>query len=57
MIIKKPLTEEQKKILAERTKPAQDDINQAANDLIWSLMQRVAKLEGETNGNLPPLQS
>lgn len=45
MIIKKPLTEEQKKILAARTKPAQDDINAAASALFLHLMQRVADLE------------
>ena len=43
----RPLTDEQKKIIVERQKPSQDDINQAANDLIWQLMQEVEQLKKE----------
>lgn len=43
----RPLTDEQKKTIEERQKPAQDDINQAANDLIWQLMQDVEQLKKE----------
>ena len=49
MIIKRPLTDEQIKSL---TQPSQDDINQAANDLIWSLMQRVEELEEKQKENV-----
>lgn len=53
IVIKRPLTSEQ---LNQLGKPAQDDINQAANDLIWQLMQRVAALE-DNHDPLPTVQS
>ena len=53
MIIKRPLTDEQIKAL---TQPSQDDINQAANDLIWSLIQRIDDLEAKQNGDVHQLQ-
>ena len=54
MIIKRPLTDEQIKAL---TQPSQDDINQAANDLFWSLIQRIDDLEAKQDGNVHQLQS
>ena len=41
----RPITDEQRKQLIENTKPSQDAVNQAANVLIWQLMQRVEELE------------
>lgn len=41
----RPITDEQRKQLIENAKPSQDAVNQAANDLIWQLMQRVEELE------------
>ena len=46
-IFTRPLTDEQRKQIKEREKPSQDDVNAAANDLIWQLMQRVDELEKE----------
>ena len=43
----RPVTQEQKKTLEERKKPSQEDINAAASDLIWQLMQKVEALEKE----------
>ena len=45
MIIKRPISEEQKAKIEARGKPSQEEINQAANDLIWYLMQRIEQLE------------
>ena len=53
MVIKKPLTDEQIKKIAERTKPAQDDINAAASALFLHLMQRVADLEENLKQTAP----
>jgi len=47
MIFTRPITDEQKQKLIENQKPSQDDINAAASDLIWNLMQRVDELEKE----------
>ena len=47
LIIRRPLTPEQQQKLAEKVKPNQEDINQATNDLIWGLMQRVEELEAK----------
>ena len=47
MIIKKPLTDEQKKKLADREKPSQEDLNHAIDELFINLMNRVDELEQE----------
>lgn len=45
MIIKRPISEEQKAKIEARGKPSQEDINQAASDLILYLMRRIEELE------------
>ena len=47
MIIRKPLTEEQKKKIAEREKPSQEEIQHAIDELFIALMNRVDALEQE----------
>ena len=47
MIIKKPLTEEQKKKLAAREVPSQEEINHSIDELFIALMNRVDELEQE----------
>lgn len=47
MIIRKPLTDEQKKKLAEREKPSQEEVNHAIDELFINLMNRVDELEQE----------
>lgn len=44
-IIRKPLSEEQKKILADKEKPSAEEIQQAQDDLFMNLLTRVAELE------------
>lgn len=48
MIFRKPLTDEQKKRIAEREKPTQEEINQAADSLIMYLMEEVESLKQPT---------
>ncbi len=45
MIISKPLTDEQKKILAAKTKPSAEEVLAAQDFLFMNLLQRVAQLE------------
>ena len=47
MIIRKPLTEEQKKKLVDREKPSQEEVNHAIDELFIALMNRVDELEQE----------
>lgn len=47
MIIRKPLTEEQKKKIAEREKPSQEEIQHAIDELFIALINRVDALEKE----------
>lgn len=47
MVIKRPLTLEQKKILENKSKPSQDDILAAQDDLFMYLMTRIAELESQ----------
>lgn len=47
MIIRKPLTEEQKKKLVDREKPSQEEVNHAIDELFVNLMNRVDELERE----------
>lgn len=47
MIIKKPLTEEQKKKIAEREKPSQEEILNAQDQLFMYLLEKVDALEKE----------
>ena len=54
MIIKRPLTNEQKKALSEPSKDAQ---LQALKDLAEYTALKLLKLEENHNGNLPSVQS
>lgn len=47
MIIRKPLTEEQKKKLVDREKLSQEDINRGIEEFLVSLMNRIEELEQE----------
>lgn len=44
-IIKRPLTDEQKRKLSEREKPSQEDINAASDDLFMYLIEKINRLE------------
>ena len=57
MIISKPLTPEQLKILDAKSKPSQEDILAAQDILFMNLLDRVALLESNvpTEAPSPPL--
>ena len=46
-LIRKPLTEEQRKILENKTKPSAEEIQQATDELFLNLLLRVAELEAK----------
>ena len=52
LIIKRPLTEEQKKYLANKDKPTQEDVRQAEDALFMSILLRLNALEDKANGSL-----
>lgn len=52
MLIRQPLTEEQKKILLNKTKPSAEDIQAATDDLFMNLLSRVAELEAKKDENV-----
>ena len=45
LIIKRPLTQEQKKILAAKQKPSAGEIQNAQDQLFMYLLEKVAELE------------
>lgn len=53
MIIKRPLTEEQKKIIANKDKPSDADRQQALDDFVNYVGLKLLELEGKQNGSLP----
>ena len=46
-IIRKPLTEEQKKFLANKAKPSAEEVQKATDELFLNLLLRVAELEAK----------
>ena len=50
LIIKRPLTQEQKKILAAKQKPSAGEIQNAQDQLFMYLLEKVAELEIEFDG-------
>lgn len=57
MIITRPLTDEQKRILANKDKPSEADQFQAMKDLAEYLFWKTIELEEKANANLSPIQS
>lgn len=47
MIIRRPLSNEQRKILENKSKPTPEDIQSAQDSLFMYLMQKVEQLESE----------
>ena len=58
---KRPLTEEEKKILAAKLKPSAQDVQDATDNLFMNILLRLneveAKLEGKDDGELLSIQS
>lgn len=57
MLIKRPLTEAQKKILANRTKPSEEAQLQAMKAFVDYAALKLGELEDKVNANLSPIQS
>jgi len=57
MIITRPLTDEQKRILANKDKPSEEAQLQAMKDLAEYLFWKTIELEEKANANLSPIQS
>ncbi|MBE8949768.1 MAG: hypothetical protein SR3Q1_04120 [Quinella sp. 3Q1] len=53
MIITRPLTPEQRKLLDDKSKPAQEDILAAQDALFMNLLTRVADLESSVPTAVP----
>lgn len=45
LLVRKPLTDEQKERIVAKSKPSAEDIRRAQDDLFLNLMLRVAELE------------
>lgn len=45
LIIRKPLSDEQKKLLEAKTRPSAEDILNAQDDLFMNILTRLAELE------------
>ena len=46
-IVKRPLTDEDKKIIEGKSKPSAEDIQRASDELFMNLLLRVAELESK----------
>lgn len=57
MVIRRPLTDEQKKYLANKSKPSQEAINAANEKLMNYITLKLLELEDKANGTIPALQS
>ena len=54
MIIRRPITQEQIKKMEARTKPTQEDIQEATDNLFMYLLRKVEELEaGQGGGDSP----
>ena len=47
LLIRKPVTAEQKKILEAKKKPSAEDVQKATDELFLNLLLRVAELEAK----------